>query len=220
MTRFPAECNCDQMTWGFQYGNSTRHGGRSGGKARKILRLLVALAAVPSGPASAQTQRPTQKEALVPEGSLGRCLNALSDTSTAEVVCAYEAVLTDDERRDMQAITRGLLADAGCLVAVRVSRDKLAPALAPDANTTFQAPAQPVTCEIKTSRGELHLKGTFAPKVVFKNGTAVSATPGLANVEGVSSALAWPVVQYVNRSPGIGRQIIEIINAYRGRFVR
>ena len=120
----------------------------------------------------------------------------------------------------MARITRGLLVDASCLVAVSVARDALAPALAPATGTTFQAPPQPVTCEIKTSRGELHLKGTFAPKVVFKNGTAVSATPGLANVEGVNSALAWPVVQYVNRSPGIGRQIIEIINAYRSRFVR
>ena len=200
------------MPWQFQSSNSSTKLCKSAGKPRGIAVLFLTIAACATATA--------QSEPSFPDGSLGRCLTALSDTSTPEVVCNYEAVLTDDERRDMQAITRGLLADAGCIVAVRVARDVLAPALAPDANATFQAPPQPVTCEIKTSRGELHLKGTFAPKVVFKNGAAVSATPGLANVEGVNSAIAWPVVQYVNRSPSIGRQMIEIINAYRGQFVR
>lgn len=202
------------MTQGFQSADFSNQGWISKGRSRTATVLLVVLTAAGSAPVQVHADVPS------PESSLGRCLNALSDTAKPEVTCAYEAVLTDEERRDMARITRGLLVDAGCLVAVRVARDKLAPALAPGANTTFQAPPQPVTCEIKTSRGELHLKGTFAPKVVFKNGAAISATPGLANVEGVNSALAWPVVQYVNRSPGIGRQMIEIINACRGGFVR
>ena len=214
MTRFLAECNCDQMPRQFQSSQSTAGRRKSSAKRRKRAVAAAFLVAAQSVGALAETLDP------YPEGSLGRCLTALADTSTADVACTYEAVLTVDERRDMQRITRGLLVDAGCVVAVRVARDKLASALARDANTTFEAPTQPVTCEIKTSRGDLHLKGTFAPKVVFKDGTAVSATPGLASVEGVNSALAWPVVQYVNRSPGIGRQMIEIINAYRGRFVR
>ena len=62
------------------------------------------------------------------------------------------------------------------------------------------------------------MTGTFAPHVTFKDGVAVSASPGLANVEGVNSYLAWPVVQYVNYSPGIRREMAAIINVYRAQL--
>ena len=59
------------------------------------------------------------------------------------------------------------------------------------------------------------MPGTFAPQATFKDGIAVTATPGLANVEGVNRYLAWPVVQYVNYAPGIRREMAAIIDVYR-----
>ena len=47
---------------------------------------------------------------------------------------------------------------------------------------------------------------------------ATFATPGLGNVTGVNRYLSWPVVQYVNYSPGIRRDMIAIINAYRSQL--
>lgn len=69
-----------------------------------------------------------------------------------------------------------------------------------------------------TRKSVIPLTATFAPHVVFKAGETVDATPGLANVEGVNSYLAWPVVQYVNRSYGIRRDMLAIINAYRAHI--
>ena len=47
-----------------------------------------------------------------------------------------------------------------------------------------------------------------------KDGKAIEATPGLADVKGVNNYLAWPVVQYVNYAPGIRKEMLRMINAY------
>ena len=117
----------------------------------------------------------------------------------------------------MQRLTRGLLQDASCRVQVQIARSLVAPALTA-ADYDFTAPPQPVTCEIKTKKSVIPLTGTFAPHVVFKAGEAMDATPGLADIKGVNSYLAWPVVQYVNRSPGVRRDMLAIINAYKSKI--
>ncbi len=117
----------------------------------------------------------------------------------------------------MRRLTRERLQNASCRVTVRISRDLVQPALT-EANHMFNAPPQPVVCTIQTRDSTFDVTGTFAPNVTFKDGVAVSASPGLANVKGVNTYLAWPVVQYVNYSPGIRREMIAIINVNRARL--
>jgi len=114
----------------------------------------------------------------------------------------------------MQRLTRGLLVDASCVIEVKVARALIEPALK-EADHVFEAPPQPVTCEITTKDGGLPISATFAPKVTFKGGAAVDGTPGLGNVIGVNKYVAWPVVQYVNRSAGIRESMLEVVNRYR-----
>lgn len=147
-------------------------------------------------------------------GDLDACLKAIADPSGAEISCKYKTLLTDEERADMQRLTRGLLVDASCLVNVKIARDLVEPALTKD-DHAFEATPQPVTCEIKTKDGGFPVSATFAPKVLFKQGVATEGTPGLGDVKGVNKYLAWPVVQYVNRAPGIRGSMLEIINRYR-----
>lgn len=149
-------------------------------------------------------------------GGLSACLMSLKQTSP-EISCEYTALLTDQERADMRRLTRDRLQHAVCHVTVRVDRALVQPALT-EANHIFNAPPQPVTCKITTRDSTFDITGTFAPQVTFKDGVAISASPGLANIEGVNRYLAWPVVQYVNYSPGIRRDMIAMINAYRERF--
>ncbi len=100
---------------------------------------------------------------------------------------------------------------------MRISHSLVAPGLTA-ADSDFTAPPQPVACEIKTKKSLIPISSTFALHVVFKAGEATDATPGLSHIEGVNSYLAWPVVQYVNRSNGIRRDMLAIINAYRAQI--
>jgi hypothetical protein len=147
-------------------------------------------------------------------GGLDACLKAISNPKGEEISCDYKTLLTDEERADMERLTRGLLKDASCLIKVKVSRALVEPALT-RADHLFEATPQPVTCEIKTQDGGFPVTATFAPKVKFQGGTAVEGTPGLSDVTGVNKYVAWPVVQYVNRAPGIRKSMLEIINQYR-----
>lgn len=147
-------------------------------------------------------------------GSLDACLKAVAQSDGPEISCNYKTLLTEGERADMQRLTRGLLQDASCLIKVTIARDLVEPALTKD-DHIFEATPQPVTCEIKTKDGGFPISATFAPKVMFKGGSATEGTPGLGNVTGVNKYLAWPVVEYVNRAPGIRKSMLEIINRYR-----
>lgn len=147
-------------------------------------------------------------------GSLDACLKALAEPKGDEISCTYKTLLTTEERADMQRLTRGLLVDASCLVKVKIARALVEPALK-EPDHVFEAPPQPVTCEITTKDGGFPISATFAPKVTFKGGSATDGTPGLGNVTGVNKYIAWPVVQYVNRAAGIRQSMLEIINRYR-----
>jgi hypothetical protein len=144
------------------------------------------------------------------------CFSALARAGGPRLVCLHEAWMTDEERADVQKMTRGYLIDARCTVSVDIDRRSVDEALAAS-DRVFQAPPQPVTCQLQTSGGPMIVAGTFAPRVVFKDGFAVEATPGLANITGINSYLAWPVVAYVNRAPGITREMAAMINAFRAR---
>jgi hypothetical protein len=109
-----------------------------------------------------------------------------------------------------------MLRDARCRVDVRIERRLVTDALSrPD--HVFEAPPQPVSCEIDTKDGVIPIAATMAPRIVFKDGIAVEGTPGMANVTGVNRYLALPVVEYVNRAPGIRAQLLGLINRFKER---
>mgnify|MGYP001450523600 CR=1 FL=1 len=147
------------------------------------------------------------------------CLWQLTAGRGADIDCEHPAWLTEQERGDLERLTRGLLKNARCTVRIKIPLQLVAEALAkPD--SVFQAPKLPVACEIETSRGPVPITGTFAPRVVFKGGKAADATPGLDDVAGVSAVIAWPVVQYVNRAPGIRTEMARMIDLYVERVWR
>ncbi len=144
------------------------------------------------------------------------CFAELTRGRGREIVCEYPVWMTDDERAEMRKWTRDLVHDASCVVAVKIARELVDTALkTPD--TVFVAPPQPVTCTVKTATEAFPITGTFAPRVVFKGGVAVEASPVLANVTGVHAAIAWPVVAYVNSSGLISKGLVDAVNAFLTR---
>lgn len=144
------------------------------------------------------------------------CFFQLLKSKSATIDCEHPAWLTDEERSDLKRLTRELLQNAECNVKIHIERRVVDNALTAS-DLTFEAPPQPVTCEITTKNGVVPITATFSPRVVFKGGVAVEATPGLANVAGVNSYLAWPVVHYVNNAARIKGAMLLMINAYRAR---
>jgi hypothetical protein len=141
------------------------------------------------------------------------CFQELAKGKGPDLVCEYPAWLADKEREDLRRLTRDMLQDARCVVSIRIARSLVTRALS-EPDHTFDAPPQPVACEIATSDKSIPIAATFAPRVVIKDGVAVDATPGMANVTGVNSYLAWPVVEYVNRSATVKTEMLKMINAY------
>jgi hypothetical protein len=145
------------------------------------------------------------------------CFAQLRRPAGARLTCEHKAWMTDQERADLVKLTRGYLLDASCRVSVDIERRSVDEALAAS-DRVYDAPPQPVTCDLQTSGGTLTIKGTFAPRVTFKDGFATDASPGLANVTGINGYLAMPVVAYVNHAPGIKSEMTAIINAYRAQL--
>ncbi len=145
------------------------------------------------------------------------CFDALRQSGGTRLSCEHHAWMTDDERADVVKLTRGYLQDARCTVTVDIERRLVDEALAAS-DRVFEAPPQPVLCELQTSGGPMKIGGTFSPRVVFKDGFAIDATPGLANITGVNSYLAWPVVAYINGAKNIKSEMAAMINAIRTRL--
>lgn len=150
--------------------------------------------------------------------TLNNCLWELARGQGSQLVCDYPAWLADKERTELRRLTRERLQDAHCDVSIRIDRALVQRALR-ESNHTFVAPPQPVRCEIATRDTPIVIDATFAPRVVIKDGIAVDATPGLANVSGVNQVLAWPVVEYVNRSGTVRNEMLSMINGYLGMRV-
>jgi hypothetical protein len=142
------------------------------------------------------------------------CFAELESGKSREIACTFPMLLTRDERADLQRITRQYLQDVNCRLDVRIAREAVDQAISAR-DHVFQSPEQPVVCTVTTKSSTFDIKATFAPRVVFKNDIAIDASPGLANVTGVSRILSWPVEQYVNRGPGMRSSMLQIVNAYR-----
>lgn len=175
------------------------------------LAVTMALTWLQTSPAAAAS-----KTRAIPKELLS-CFAALGRSGDPQINCTHQTWMTPQEQADVRRLTRDYVLDAKCTVQVSIPRSDVEAALAAS-DRVFAAPPQPVTCEIITSGGPMPIAATFAPNVVFKDGFAVSATPGLANVTGVNSYLAWPVVEYVNRSATIGDEMVRMINAYRTKI--
>ena len=141
------------------------------------------------------------------------CFWELARGQGADLICQYPAWLADKERDEMRRLTRDTLKDARCTVSIKIARSLLKRALT-ETNMTFEAPPQSVACEVTTGETAIPVEATFSPRVVIKGGVAITATPGLANVTGVNDYLAWPVVEYVNRSATVRTEMLKMINAY------
>lgn len=166
---------------------------------------------------SAHAANPAEKSGNAPvvKGATGKdCFEELERGTSTEFTCTYPVALAEQERVDLKRITREYLQDVNCAVTVKIDRGIVERAVG-DNNYDFQAPPQPVTCDVKTKSSNVHITATFAPKVKFKDGQAIEGTPGLDNIAGVTRILSWPVKQYVNRAPHVRETMLKIINAYR-----
>jgi hypothetical protein len=175
-------------------------------RCRTLVAVLLAAAGLLFSHAIAQAQ---------PAGRLPDCLRQLLDGRGGEIVCVLPTRLTPRERDDLRAVVRDPTMDAHCTVSIRIARKLVEDAVRATGRYVFTSPPQPVTCEIVTKRGNIPIKGQFAPRVVFENGKAVDGSPGLQQVAGATSVVAWPVIQYVNHS-GVTREVmLKIINALK-----
>ena len=150
------------------------------------------------------------KPAALPED----CFDVLENGKGQEIACAFPLRLTEQERADLKKVTREYMHDLTCQMSIRIPRAKVDEAIRAK-DLVFQAPEQPVTCHVTTGTSAFDVTATFAPRVVFKGDKAVSASPGLGNVKGVSRALSWPVMLYVNYGPGMRSGMLQVVNAYR-----
>jgi hypothetical protein len=146
------------------------------------------------------------------------CFRQLVEGSGSDIVCELPTRLTERERDDLRAVTRDPGFDVTCKVSVRIARKLVEDAVRATGPHVFAAPPQPVACDIVTKAGKIPIKAQFAPRIVFDNGKAIDGSPELQRVAGASSAIAWPVIQYVNRS-GVTRQtMLKVINALKEQY--
>lgn len=203
-------------------------------RSRRIGRALTAIAATTcvilvavTAPTSAQSppvrgedapsgpSRHADPAATTGDGLLSRdCFEELENGIRPEIACVFPLRLSDTEQAELEAGSRGYVKNVACTLTIRIPRKEVEFAIAAR-DHIFQSPEQPVTCTVTTHKSNFDITATFAPRVVFKNDTAVEATPGLGNVEGVTRVLSWPVVQFVNRWPSIRTGLLQVVNAYR-----
>jgi hypothetical protein len=174
-----------------------------------IAGLAALLHVATTGPVLAgPTRSPDQMEA--------DCWHQFMDSDSKEIACAFPTIMDPADRESIAKLTRQVFKDARCEVAIRIER-ALVDAAVTTPDTTFVAPPQPVTCEVVTSRGTLPIAFTFAPKIEIKAGKATKASPGMGDVTGINSWLAWPVVAYVNRAGSIQDVMLRVVNAFLER---
>ena len=160
-------------------------------------------------------------------GTMRDCFVDLERGNSPDIVCEFPIQPSAAEREELAKQTSGYLKDVNCTVSIRIERALIATAIAtPD--YLFQAPPQPVACNVTMpGRTEgattmpdqiIPITGTFAPKVTIKDGVGIQATPGLANVQGVSRIISLPVVAYVNRAGFLREGMLKTVNAWIGHM--
>ena len=141
------------------------------------------------------------------------CVAQLIRGSAPQIACELPLRMTEKELVDLRKASRELLQDADCRLSVNIAR-ALITAAVENADHVFEAPPQPVTCDIRTKESLVPISFTFAPRVEIKGGVAVKANPGMSPVTGVSRLLSFPVVVFVNSSRHVETGMLETVNAY------
>lgn len=142
------------------------------------------------------------------------CFAEIETGTGPDIACQFRLQPSAAERAELETGSRGYVKDFACRMTVRIARAETDTALAA-VDYVFKSPEQPAVCTITTYKSTFDVTGTFAPEVVFKNGVASSATPGLGNVAGITRVISWPVVQFVNRWPSVRAGMLTIVNAYK-----
>ena len=142
------------------------------------------------------------------------CVDQLLKENGREIACRLPLQMSEKELAELRKASRDILKDASCVLTIRIERALIGNAVANAEKHVFESPPQPVACEIRTNETMIPVTFTFAPRVEFKDGQAVKATPGMANVSGVSRLLSLPVVAFVNSSRHVETGMLETVNAY------
>jgi hypothetical protein len=145
------------------------------------------------------------------------CFELFTKGKGPEIACNFPTRMTEKEREEARSITRGVLTDASCVVAIRIERQLIDQALSAS-DLVFTAPPQPVQCDLITAKSTIKITGTFAPRITFKDGQAVDATPGLADVKGVTRVISLPVELWVNKGGTIREGMVKVVNAYKQQY--
>ena len=181
---------------------------------RNALVLLAASLLNANGPATARAAAPATMKA---------CFAELERGTNQEIICQFPLQPSAAERDELEKQTSGYLKNVNCTVSIRIERALIAAAIAaPD--YIFEAPPQPVACNV-TMPGKkvadvigpdqmIPITGTFAPKVTIRDYVATQASPGLANVQGVSRIISLPVVAYINRAGFLRDGMLKTVNAW------
>jgi hypothetical protein len=145
------------------------------------------------------------------------CFADLMRGKSETIVCEFPLQPSAQERAELEKQSRGYVKNARCTVSIQISRAAVMAAVH-STDYVFEAPAQPVTCEVtalwRETESVMPISAAFAPKVTIKDGRAIDATPGLADVKGVPRALSWPVETWVNSGIGIKSNMLQVINAW------
>jgi hypothetical protein len=180
---------------------------------RAALAATALILAAVAGPAEAA------KPIAVPASAPNDCFADLMHGKSADIVCQFPVRMSEEERAELERTTRGYFKGATCMVSIRIDRALIAVTV--DAvDHIFQAPPQPVSCDVTGQLSEKEppqtypITGTFAPRVVLKDGRAVEATPGLGNITGVPRVISWPVETWVNRGGTVREGMLKVINAW------
>lgn len=142
------------------------------------------------------------------------CLEQVVNGDGPSITCEFPTRMTSAERKEVERLTRGLLKDASCVIAISVERRLVEQALTAT-DLVLEVPPQSTHCEVVTAKKTLPIELTFSPRVVFEAGEAVEASPRMDNVTGVPKALWWPVAYWLNSASMIKEPMLKIVNAYR-----
>ena len=188
----------------------------------KLLSGAVCLLLAAASSATAGDQEPpregTQPYATSAAVLNPDCFDELLNGQRSEIACIFATAMSAGEKAEAAEVSRGLLQDASCIVTIKIDRALVDTALKTTGDYVFEAVPQKTHCDVKSSLGDLPLDLTFAPRVEFKAGVAVTATPGLGNVSGVTRVLWWPVAYWVNSSGTIEESTLRVINAVKQRL--
>lgn len=195
----------------------------SGRSCARVLALLSAALligeadvarAAPDAPPPASPP-PASPAATAPAASApDDCFEQLENGTGAEIACEVPLRLSAEEQGELEKGSRGYVKNVACRLSVRIVRAEVQAAIAAR-DIVYESAPQPVACTVTTHKSSFDITATFAPRFVVSDDVAVEATPGLANVKGVTRVLSWPVVQFVNRWPSIRNGLLQIVNAYR-----